>query len=128
MAISCSPITTRVVPWRFECSLSPQRQADGARLLHDLATLKGVGNGNKQAARLAEICPGDNLRVRGIAGERLDASPLSGGAGLGASTLAKATSAMLRACAASRSSMFSIIALAISCSPMTTRVAPCFMR
>ena len=114
---------------RMGASEYPQRQADGARLLHDLATLKGVGYGNKQAARLAEIRRRDSLRLGGIAGERLDAFPLQGGAGLGASTLAKATtSATLRACAASRSSMFSIIALAISCSPMTTRVAPCFMR
>ena len=44
-----------------------------AGLLHHLAALEGVGDGDEQAACGAEIGGGDDLGVRGIAGDGLDA-------------------------------------------------------
>ena len=50
-----------------------QARIDGVRLLHHLAALEGVGNGNQQAARLGQIGRLDHRRIGGIALERLDA-------------------------------------------------------
>src|SRR6516225_11171551 len=53
-----------------------QRWVDGSCLLDCLPTFKGVGNGDEQAARGAQVCGGNDLRVGGIATRRLDTACL----------------------------------------------------
>ena len=48
-------------------------RAERAGLLHHLAAFEGVGDGDEQAACRAEVGGGDDLGVRGIAGDGLDA-------------------------------------------------------
>ena len=53
-----------------------QRWVDGSCLLDCLPTFKGVGNGDEQAARGAQVGGGNDLRVGGIATRRLDTACL----------------------------------------------------
>ena len=49
-----------------------QLGANGACLLHHLTAFEGVGDGDEQATRAAEIGCSEDVRVGGIAGQRLD--------------------------------------------------------
>ncbi len=81
-AISCSPRITTLAPCFLRCSTSASECARAmmlssrvqrAGLLHHLAAFEGVGDGDEQAACGAEVGGGDDLGVRGIAGDGLDA-------------------------------------------------------
>ena len=82
MAISCSPITTMTGAVLHEvqdfglgmrAGDDAKPRIDGAGLLHHLAALEGIGNGDEQAARLAQIRRFDHRRIGGVAGQSGDA-------------------------------------------------------
>ena len=81
-AISRSPSTTRLAPSRSRCSTAASEWARArmssegiglARLLHHLAGLEGLGNGDEQPPCRFEVGRGEDLRVGGIADEHLGA-------------------------------------------------------
>ena len=59
------------------------RRVDGARLGNDLAALEIIRTGDEEATRLAEVRRSGNLRVGGIAVDRLDPLAPEGGDLLG---------------------------------------------